>query len=340
MLDALAEIAGLERPHKRDAVVPHAHELHPEALAQPRAVVALLCDLGLVPPAGLLFACKDFADAPGEAALLRLDEMTDDLVGAPLLWIEVPARVVAESDELGIDEGARRFEILGDLIGCELGRRAHETSCGALRMGIFTLSTTVPSARASWVESPWRSSRRSLRRMPDWSSPSGGSSLPSLCRSTSSVSSFHWRPRPISLACSLSIRSTSESWIRRKIATSSSDGSRRSRPVLEKSMRTPCLSMSVWTYRRSVGTRPRSSRIIGRSSKMNPRSSCSVLLTICRSEASSPRDFWASTSKRRSLISDWRTTFAIACAGPSWTCRAMRLRSSSCVSTTACSKRL
>ena len=42
------------------------------------------------------------------------------------------------------------------------------------------------------------------------------------------------------------MRSTSESWMSRKIATSSSDGSRRSRPVLEKSMRMPCLSMSVW----------------------------------------------------------------------------------------------
>src|SRR5439155_25852288 len=229
MLDAFAEIAGLQPPDERDAVVPHAHELHPQALAQARAVIALLRDVRLIPPAGLLFAREYFADATGKAAFLRLHKMTDDLVGAPLLWIEVPAAVLAKSRELGIDESARRFEIVGDLIGRELGRRAHETSCGALRVGIFTLSTTVPSARASWVESPWRSSRRSLRRMPDWSSPSGGSSLPSLCRSTSSVSSFHWRPRTISLACALSIRSTSESWIRRKIATSSSDGSRRSR---------------------------------------------------------------------------------------------------------------
>src|SRR2546421_6291588 len=329
MLDALTEITRLQRLHQLDAVMPDAHELHPEALAQPRAVVPLLRDGFLIPGARLLLAGQDLADPAGKAALLRLDEMTDDLIGAPLFGIEVPGAVLTKGFELGIDEGQRCLEVPDDLIGRELRRRAHETSCGALRIGIFTLRTTLPSARASCVDSPWSSSRRSLRRMPDWSSPSGGSSLPSLCRRTSSVSSFHWRPRTISFAWALSIRSTSESWIRRKIATSSSEGSRRSRPVLEKSMRTPCLSMSVCTYRRSVGTRPRSSRIIGLSSKMKPRSSCSVLLTICRSDASSPLDFWASTSKSRSLISDWSTTFAIACAGPSWTCRAIRLRSSS-----------
>src|SRR5205085_420494 len=68
---------------------------------------------------------------------------------------------------------------------------------------------------------------------------------------------------------------------------------------------------------------------------MKPRSSCSVLFTIWRRAASSFRDRSWSTLYRRSLISDWRTTFAIACAGPSWTWRAIRRRSSSCVSTTA-----
>src|SRR6266568_6422361 len=227
--------------------MPDAHELHPEALAHPRAVVPLLRDLALVPRARLRLPGEYFADPTGEAALVRLDQMTDDLIGAPLFGIEVPGAVIAEGFELGLDKGQRGFEVLSDLIGRELRRRSHVTSCGALRMGIFTLSTTLPSARASCVDSPWRSSRRSLRRMPDWSSPSGGSSLPSLWSSTSSVSSFHCRPRTMSLARALSMRSTSESWIRRKIATSSSDGKRRSRPVLEKSIRTPCLSMSVCT---------------------------------------------------------------------------------------------
>src|SRR5438046_2652868 len=64
---------------------------------------------------------------------------------------------------------------------------------------------------------------------------------------------------------------------------------------------------------------------------MNPRSSWSVLFTICRRAASSLRERSGSTLYRRSLISDCRTTFAIAWAGPSWTWRATR-RSSSRIS--------
>ena len=180
MLDALGEIRRFQRTNEIDAVVADTHELHPEALAHPRAIVPLPRDLSLVPRAGLLFAGQDLADAAGESTLLGLDQMADDLVGAPLLFVEVPAAIGVKGCELGLDERTRRLEILGDLIGRELGRRGHVTSCGALRMGIFTLSTTLPSARDSCVDSPWRSSRRSLRRMPDWSSPSGGSSLPSL----------------------------------------------------------------------------------------------------------------------------------------------------------------
>src|SRR5439155_1179036 len=224
-----------------DGAVAHAHELHPEALSQPRAVVALLRDGGLIPGGRPFLPGEDLADAAGEAALFRLDEVPDDLVRAPLVRVEMPRAVVAESAQLRLDEGAGGLEVLGDLTRGEVGR--HETSCGALRTGTLTFNMTVPSARVSCVDSPRRSSRRSLRRRPDWSSPSGGSSFPSLCRRMSSVSSFQPIPRTMSLACAFSMRS---------------------------------------------------------------------------------------------LISDCRTTLAMACAGPSWTCRAMRLRSASCVSTTAC----
>src|SRR5258705_13161147 len=60
--DALPEIDGLERPHELDAVVADAHELHPEALAEPLAVFARPGDLGLVPRARLLFTREDLAD--------------------------------------------------------------------------------------------------------------------------------------------------------------------------------------------------------------------------------------------------------------------------------------
>src|SRR6267142_2066128 len=111
MLDAFAKIAGLQRLHELDAVVANAHELHPEALTETRAVVALFGDFGLVPGAGLLFPGENLADPAGEAALLRLDEVTDDLVGAPLFGVEVPAAVVTKGVELGLDEGGGRFEI-------------------------------------------------------------------------------------------------------------------------------------------------------------------------------------------------------------------------------------
>src|SRR5436853_6350066 len=190
MLDALGEIGRFQRPNEIDAVVADTHELHPEALAHPRAIVPLPRDLGLVPRAGLLFAGQDLADAAGESTLLGLDQMADALVGAPLLFVVVPAAIGVKGCELGLDERTRRLEILGDLIGRELGRRGHVTSCGALRMGIFTLSTTLPSARDSCGDSPWRSSGRSLRRMADWSSPAGGRRLPALCRWTARVSSL------------------------------------------------------------------------------------------------------------------------------------------------------
>src|SRR5439155_26252572 len=245
VLDRFGKVGRLQRAHELDGAVAHAHELHPEALSEPRAVVALLRDGGLIPGGRPFLPGEDLADAAGEAALFRLDEVPDDLVRAPLVRVEMPRAVVAESAQLRLDEGAGGLEVLGDLTRGEVGR--HETSCGALRTGTLTFSMTVPSARVSCVDSPRRSSRRSLRRRPDWSSPSGGSSFPSLCRRMSSVSSFQPIPRTMSLACAFSMRSTRESWIRRKIATSSSDGRRRSRPVLEKSIRTPCLSMRVCT---------------------------------------------------------------------------------------------
>src|SRR5207253_6788288 len=95
MLDALPKIRRLEREHQLDAVVADTHELHPQALAQACAVVALFGDFGLVPTAGLRFSSQDLADAASESALLCLDEVTDDLVCAPLFGIKVPCAVIA-----------------------------------------------------------------------------------------------------------------------------------------------------------------------------------------------------------------------------------------------------
>src|SRR6266496_2520388 len=44
ILAAPLEVRGRERAHQRDAVVPETHELHPQALAHPRAIIALTRD--------------------------------------------------------------------------------------------------------------------------------------------------------------------------------------------------------------------------------------------------------------------------------------------------------
>src|SRR6267142_1545520 len=91
-------------------------------------VVPVVMDRLLVPGARLVLARQDLADAAGEAALLGLDEVADDLVGAPLFLIEVPGAVVAEGFELALDERTGGLEINRDLIGRELRRRGHEMS--------------------------------------------------------------------------------------------------------------------------------------------------------------------------------------------------------------------
>src|SRR5881397_3555940 len=228
MLAAPLQVRRGERPHERDAVVPEPHELHPQAQAYARAVVALARDRLLI-PRDQRSGCDHVADPARETAPLGLDEVPYALVHAPLTGSEMPLRaLIAERVDLAFDERAGGLEQRGDLRLRQ--RSAHEMSCGALRIGTWTLSTTVPSGRVSCCDSPCSRSRRSLRRRPDCSSPSGGSSLPSLCSRISSLSSFQVIPRTRSLAVAFSMRSTSESWMSRKIATSSSDGSRRSRP--------------------------------------------------------------------------------------------------------------
>src|SRR5438105_14599627 len=104
MLDALGKIRRFQRTNEIDAVVADTHELHPEALAHPRAIVPLPRDLGLVPRAGLLFAGQDLADAAGESTLLCLDQMDNDLVAAPLLFVSVPASFGVTACDLRLGE--------------------------------------------------------------------------------------------------------------------------------------------------------------------------------------------------------------------------------------------
>src|SRR5437879_4901594 len=125
------------RPARADqaqAAVAQPHELHPQALSEPAAIVPIARDLLLVPRARLRFSREDLADPSGEPTLLRLDDVPNDLVRAPFLGIEVPGGIVAKSEKLRLDECAARLEIGRDLLRRELPRIGHQpTSWGALR---------------------------------------------------------------------------------------------------------------------------------------------------------------------------------------------------------------
>src|SRR5438105_14471041 len=56
-------------------------------------------------------AGQDLADAAGESTLPRLDQVADDLVGAPLLFVEVPAALRVKGCELGLQQRPRRREL-------------------------------------------------------------------------------------------------------------------------------------------------------------------------------------------------------------------------------------
>src|SRR2546428_3805892 len=122
VLDALPEIAGPQRAHELERAVAYAHELHPEALRDARAIVALLRDRGLVPRGRPLLTLEDLADPAGEAALLGLHHATNHLLRAPRPRIEVPGGVVAQRAQLGLDQRAGGLEVLRDLLCRELAR--------------------------------------------------------------------------------------------------------------------------------------------------------------------------------------------------------------------------
>ena len=107
-----AELVGAQPAHERDARVAQTHELVEERAHGTGAIVPLARDGDLVPgDAVRTVALEDRPDAPGEATPLRLDEVANALLGAPLARRGVPGRLaVAERLELGHDETALRGE--------------------------------------------------------------------------------------------------------------------------------------------------------------------------------------------------------------------------------------
>jgi len=85
MLARPREIVPAQARHERYAVVPQLHQVAQQGLDVSCAIVSCTRDRGLVP--GLeprRFFGEDDSDAAGEAAPLGLDQVPDDLLGAPL----------------------------------------------------------------------------------------------------------------------------------------------------------------------------------------------------------------------------------------------------------------
>src|SRR6267142_6291159 len=112
---ALRQISGLQRAHHRDVVVARAHALHPQALRDAVAVLAVALDLDLI-PADEGLAGEDVADPPAEATTVSLDDVADAFVHAPLAVLEVEAAaIVPQGGHLGLDQRAGGLEQVGDL---------------------------------------------------------------------------------------------------------------------------------------------------------------------------------------------------------------------------------
>ena len=89
------QVPRLQRSDQLQALVAERAEFGPDVGDRPNAVVALLLDVVLIPRFELRQIGRlDDADPGRETALLRLDEMADDRLRAPLAGRMVPARIV------------------------------------------------------------------------------------------------------------------------------------------------------------------------------------------------------------------------------------------------------
>ena len=160
MLAGPSEIIPAQARHERDAVVPQLRQLVQQGLDVSRAVVPGTCDLVLVPglkPRRLLG--ENDPDAAGKAAALGLDEMTDDLLRAPLARRRMPSEdALRQRAELGAQRRHRGVQAGGHFHGRQrVGRRGH----GALAQTLVTIadgssssarrSAPASSASCSWL---------------------------------------------------------------------------------------------------------------------------------------------------------------------------------------------
>src|SRR5213592_3598681 len=103
VLAPTVEIGLAQTTHERDAVVPQPGEFIEQRGHRPRAVAPRAGDRVLIPALeGRAVGAQDDADPPREAAALGLDEVADDLLGAPLARRGMPGGdTLGQRAELG-----------------------------------------------------------------------------------------------------------------------------------------------------------------------------------------------------------------------------------------------
>ena len=140
---AAPEIGAGQAGDQRGAVAPQRGQLVEQRGQRPRAVAAGARDLVLIPRLQRRIALgEQDPDAAGESPSLGLDQVTDDLLDAPLARRWMPGRQpLRQRAQLGGERGHRRAQQRGDL-----GRRQRD-------LGHQTLVTieggASPSARSS-----------------------------------------------------------------------------------------------------------------------------------------------------------------------------------------------
>src|SRR5260221_7335891 len=123
-----------ERPYERHAVKPKSPNLGRQLDARAQIVAPRLGDGRRIPTFEVrrdvwTVGGQDPANPAGESASLRLDEVADTFVGAPLAGLGSPSAVRPERLELGDDGRRRGHQKIGDLRGRNDagGRVGHET---------------------------------------------------------------------------------------------------------------------------------------------------------------------------------------------------------------------
>src|SRR4030081_40442 len=124
-----------QRTHHGHAVATQRLEFLQQVRRASVAVLSSLRDLQRVPALQLwLVRTEEQADTAPEAALLRLDDVTDDFVDAPLALSRTPSSGAGWETPQEVREGlARRLEDAGNL------RRGH-VACGTMRVTGFSMT--------------------------------------------------------------------------------------------------------------------------------------------------------------------------------------------------------